>query len=109
VSGRQSRAFPEPEGLSRDSIIGLTMASLPRTYGDLGNLDARGRAVLYHADEMKREGIQLKEGLRVLVWDGDYEAEGTLEYYKGHWRARVDWETAIDKETRERLPEKYWK
>ena len=68
------------------------MASLPRTYGDLGNLDARGRAVLYHADDMKKEGIQLREGLRVLVWDGDYEAEGTLEYYEGHWRARIDWE-----------------
>ncbi len=80
-----------------------------RMYGDLGNLDPRGRSVLYADDLGKTERDGLKEGLRVLVWDGEMEAEGTLEYDEGHWRARIDWKTAIDKETGERLPERYWK
>lgn len=80
-----------------------------RIYGDLANLDPRGRAVLRHADDVKTKGTELREGLRVLVWDDAMEAEGTLEYYEGHWRARIDWSTAIDRETGERLPEKYWK
>jgi len=82
---------------------------LVRLYGDLANLDPRGRAILRHAEDAESEGIELKEGLRVLVWDGEYEAEGTLEYSEGHWRARIDWNTAIDRETGERLPERYWK
>lgn len=80
-----------------------------RVYGDLGNLDARGRVLLYHVDDVKWEPGQLKEGLRVLVWDGDYEAEGTLEDAEGHWRARIDWQTARDRETGEKLPERFWK
>ena len=79
-----------------------------RVYGDLGNLDPRGRVILRHAEEEIAKA-ELREGLRVLVWDGDYEAEGTLEYTESHWRARIDWETAVDKETGERLPERYWK
>lgn len=80
---------------------------LIRVYGDLGNLDARGRVILYHAEDVRSQKTELKEGLRVLVWDGDYEAEGTLEYFEGHWRARIDWETAVDRETGERLPTKF--
>jgi len=80
-----------------------------RIYGDLGNLDASGRAVLYAHELKKAERDELREGLRVLVWDGEMEAEGTLEYAEGHWRARIDWKTAIDKETGERLPERFWK
>ncbi len=81
---------------------------LVRLYGDLGNLDAHGRTILYHAED-ESKGVNLKDGLRVLVWDGDYEAEGTLEYSEGHWRARIDWSTAIDRETGERVPERFWK
>ena len=80
-----------------------------RVYGDLGNLDPKGRAVLYANEVFGAERESLRAGVRVLVWDGEMEAEGTLEYDEDHWRARIDWTTAIDKETGERLPERYWK
>lgn len=77
-----------------------------RMYGDLGNLDHRGRVILYAYELNKSEVAQLREGLRVLVWDGDYEAEGDLEYYEGHWRALIDPKTFIERQTGERLPKK---
>jgi len=81
-----------------------------RLYGDLGNLDKKGRAVLVEAEyDARREGVELTPGLRVLVWDGEMEAEGILEYDEGRWCAQIEWNTAIDKETGKRLPERLWK
>ena len=82
---------------------------LIRVYGDLANPDPRGRVVLHHAEDEITRKAELQDGLRVLVWDSELEAEGILEYSEGHWRARIDWETAIERETGEKLPERYWK
>ena len=60
-----------------------------RIWGDFNDVDAEGRVVLSWPDDVKTEAIQLKEGMRVVIWDQDLEAEGVLEFEEGKWRARL--------------------
>jgi hypothetical protein len=49
-----------------------------RVYAELNEKDAKGRVILLFEDLLKKERAQLQNGLRVLVWDGEMEAEGNL-------------------------------
>ena len=60
-----------------------------RIYGDFNQVDAKGRVVLSYADDTKSERVELREGLRVIVWDEELEAEGILEFEDGEWRAQL--------------------
>lgn len=66
--------------------MGLAMI---RICGDFNQVDARGRIILPYADDLKRERVELREGLHVIIWDEEVEAEGILEFEDGAWRARL--------------------
>ena len=65
-----------------------------RVYGDFNNVDSKGRLILYHAEDTIEREVDLRTGLRVIVWDADVEVEGVLEYEDGEWRAQVIEDTA---------------
>jgi hypothetical protein len=60
-----------------------------RVYGDFNAVDAKGRIILFHADDTKSERVELREGLHVIVWDDSLEAEGILEFEDELWRANI--------------------
>ena len=74
-----------------------------RIWGDLNVRDSEGRVLLSRAEDMKAMDAELQVGLRVVIWMEDVEAEGTLEYEDGAWRARIAWDTLKDRETGRRL------
>ncbi len=81
-----------------------SQSRLLRICADFNNIDREGRIELRHADDLKDDlHVPLREGMRVILWD-DIEVEGILEREEGIWRARVNWETAIDRETGMPLP-----
>lgn len=59
-----------------------------RIYGDFNQVDAEGRIVLNYPDDTKSERVELKQGMRVVIWDGSLEAEAILEFEDEDWRAR---------------------
>jgi len=63
--------------------------SMLRIWGDSNQVDAKLRIILTHADDVKSENVELKEGMHVVIWDGDDEAEGVLEFEDEMWRARI--------------------
>jgi len=73
-----------------------------RIYADFNDTIGEDRIRLRHPDDVKSDmRTSLREGMRVVLWDGDIELEGTLELRDGLWYARVSWADAIDKETGE--------
>lgn len=50
-----------------------------RIWGDFNQLDAKLRVILTNADDVKSERVELREGMHVIIWDGDSEAEGVLD------------------------------
>ncbi len=65
------------------------VVALIRIYGNFNNVEANGCIPLFDADDTKSEQVELKEGLRVLVWDASFEEEGVLELREGEWWARL--------------------
>lgn len=59
--------------------------------GDWVILDTAGSK-----EDLRRHSKLLREGLRVLIHDDSYQAEGILESLGGVWRARILWETGRD-------------
>ncbi len=68
-------------------MVALTIVI--RIYGDFNQVDEKGRIVLNYPDDTKSERVELKEGMRVVVWDGCLEAEAVLEFEEEEWRARL--------------------
>jgi hypothetical protein len=66
-----------------------------RIWGDFNNRD--GDWIILDTvgskKDLRRYAKQLREGLRVVVHDDSYEAEGILEWKGGVWRARILWDT----------------
>ncbi len=63
-----------------------------RIYGDFNQVDEEGRIGLGGSPESwsgSRIDDQLREGLRLILDDGDLEAESVLEYEDGEWYARL--------------------
>lgn len=67
----------------------MVEVAMIRIYGDFNQVDAQGRVILLEADETKSEQVELRNGLRVIVWDQELEAEGVLEFEDKTWRARL--------------------
>ena len=60
--------------------------------GDFNRLTKSNTVYLGTVDThegLRNLGPKLREGLRVVVWDGGYEAEGILEREGEGWRARI--------------------
>jgi hypothetical protein len=74
-----------------------------KVYADFNRLDSKGRVFLTFWELLKKERAQLQIGLRVLVWDGELEVEGNLEFEDDRWRARIDWKTLKDRATGEHI------
>ncbi len=60
-----------------------------RIYGDFNQVDSEGRILLSFADDTKSERVELREGMYVIIWDEELEAEAILEFEDGMWRGRV--------------------
>jgi hypothetical protein len=60
-----------------------------RIWGDIYEIDAKGRIILSHAEDVKSEQVELKEGMHAIIWDAGFEAEGVLEFEDEEWRARI--------------------
>jgi hypothetical protein len=47
-------------------------------------------------DDLKHQGIKLANGLKVVLTDGEVEADGVVEYSKSKriWVAHIDWDKA---------------
>lgn len=72
-----------------------------RMNGDFNNLITRDHVLLNTLGslrDLERLGRKLRSGLRVVINDGSYEAEGVLEFDGEYWRARILWETGRDTE-----------
>ena len=79
---------------------------LPRIYADLRNTDQQGRLRLNGAgtlSDLAAQGVELREGLRLLLYSVDAQADGTnddlvvegtveLDRASGAWVARIDWD-----------------
>lgn len=52
-------------------------------------MDAKLRVILTNADDVKSERVELREGMHVIIWDGDIEAEGVLEFEDERRRAQI--------------------
>ena len=52
--------------------------------------DEKGRVILRHANDLKAETGEVREGMRVIVWMEETEMEGVLEFESELWRARLD-------------------
>ena len=63
-----------------------------RIYGDFQQIDEQGRVDLGPTPETwpgNRIADQLRNGLHILVDDGEREAEGVLEFDGEYWVARI--------------------
>lgn len=69
----------------------------PRIFADFHNADPRGRIRLNCAgtvDDLFRQQVVLRDGLRLVIYGEDLEADGTARYSteEGLWVATVDWD-----------------
>ena len=81
------------------------MDHLPRIFADFHNADPRGRVRLNcagTADDLSRQQIVLQDGLRLVVYSEDLEAEGMAHYStdESMWVAVVDWDAVREMESR---------
>ena len=74
----------------------MTMLT-PYVYADFNNTDPKGRLRLNcvgTADDLSREGIELRDGLRLIVHDEELETDATVRYSDEErlWVAVIDWQ-----------------
>ena len=77
----------------------------PRIFADFHNADPRGRVRLNCAgtvDDLSRQQVVLRDGLRLVVYSEDLEAEGMAHYSteESLWVAVVDWDAIRGMESR---------
>ena len=60
-----------------------------RIWANFNRVDRQGRVTLENVDDMKSAPVELREGMHVVIWDEELEAEGILELEEGKWRARI--------------------
>lgn len=66
-------------------------------YADFNNSDALGRLRLNIAgavEDIRRQGLTLRNGLRLVLSDGDLEADATVVFSttEGIWVGVIDWD-----------------
>jgi hypothetical protein len=77
---------------------------LPRVFADFHNADAAGRLRLNCAgtmEDLARQGIWLEEGLQIIVYSEELEAEGEVHFSNDEsvWVASIDWHAIHDVES----------
>lgn len=80
-----------------------TSQEKPRIWVDFQNSDPKGRVRLTSVgtvQELSRLGIVLREGLEVLLYCRELEAEGVVVYSEDEkrWVATLDWQNVRDRE-----------
>ncbi len=70
--------------------------SKPSLFADFQNADRRGRLRLNcvgTAEDLDSQGIELTDGLQVLLCQDDLEVEGSVVYSEAEniWVAEIDW------------------
>lgn len=70
--------------------------AVPSIYADFMNADPQGRVRLNTVgtiEDVSRHGLQLANGLRVVLHDDELEADGEVVYSDAEhiWVARIDW------------------
>jgi hypothetical protein len=73
-----------------------------RVYADLQNRDAVGGVRLNGVgtiEDLAREGVELKDGQSIVVYDEDLEADGVVRFssHEGLWIAQIDWQRVRDR------------
>ena len=68
----------------------------PRVFADFHNADAKGRVRLNCAgtvEDLKRQGIVLRDGLPLTIYSEELEVEGVVHYSEEEklWTAVIDW------------------
>lgn len=76
----------------------------PLIYADFNNADAQGRLRLNcvgTTEDLEQQGICLGEGLTLLLYDEELEADGEAHYSAEEqmWVAAIDWERVRQKRT----------
>ena len=62
-----------------------------RIFGDFNAL-SEGRLPLSFKgsiEDIRRQNVELSEGLRVIVYDDQYQAEAVVERVRGEWYGRI--------------------
>ena len=67
-----------------------------RVFADFHNADVKGRVRLNCAgtvEDLKRQGIVLRDGLSLIIYSEELEVEGTVHYSEEEklWIAVIDW------------------
>jgi hypothetical protein len=75
----------------------------PSLYADFNNADPWGRLRLNCVgtiQDLARQGVRLQEGLQMLLYDDELEAEGEVHYSLEErlWAAVIDWNSVRRKE-----------
>lgn len=71
-------------------------SEIPRIWGDFNNCDGRGRLRLTTVgarQDLERLGLQLCEGMQIIVGCFELEADGIVRYSAEDeaWVAEIDW------------------
>jgi hypothetical protein len=76
--------------------------ALSRVWVDLNNSDAKGNVRLNcigTVDDLSRQGIVPREGLRLLLYCLELETEGVVcRSEEGIWAANVNWDKVRDRD-----------
>jgi len=77
-------------------------SEIPRVWVDFNNSDAEGRVRLNcigTIDDLSHQGIVLREGLKMLLYCLELEAEGVACHSsEGIWAANIDWNKIRDRD-----------
>lgn len=68
-----------------------------RVFADFHNADVKGRVRLNCAGteaDLKRQGIELRDGQSLIIYSEELEVEGVVHYSKEEklWTAVIDWD-----------------
>jgi hypothetical protein len=75
--------------------------TIPSIYADFNNADPSGRLRLNcigTIEDLARQGIHLREGLRLTLHDEELEVEGEVHFSPEEhlWVAEIDWNAVHD-------------
>ena len=76
--------------------------SQPAIFADFNNADPRGRVRLNTIgtiEDLSRQGIQLREGMKIILHDDDLEADGEVHFSTEEktWIAMINWQAIRQK------------
>jgi len=62
-----------------------------RIYADFNAIDGNKLPLIFKGSirDIQRQNVDLREGMRIIVYDDGYEAEGIVEKVRGEWYAHI--------------------